>query len=232
MKTEAFTPLLLLALVPGWVYLSVRHRKLPAQARTALSELLELVTASIGTTGPVTLIWLLASTSGLPGLVRSSAWLADPGAYTIAHTRLVAANAAAILVLACALAFIIASLQYRRFPDHGGGDAWWHALRDRPQGTSHYAAVTLDDGVVIEGFLLAFGTEVGLTGDPRDIALARPIRVTAAGGRAVAQEVDRLVIAERHIRFVSSRYVRRPRGAASVAASRSATLLRWWRARA
>jgi hypothetical protein len=194
----------LLALVPAWVYLTQRRRHVPSGSRTTLSELLELVSVAAVTTGVAALLVTVASAANFPGTLSLTRWARDGDPYLAAHPLRAALNLSGVLALAAAAAYGLCRLKYRESPEHDqDGDVWWKAFDKRPKGTWHYVGVMLDDGNLIEGLLVSFSTETALTGESRDIALKRPIRLTAPGGQAVPQAIDRIVIPQHTIRFVT-----------------------------
>ena len=210
---DAFGTLLALGLVPAWVYLSRRRQHVPAGARTTMSELLELFSVAVLTTGVALLVGVLASGLHAPGVVSIAQWTRRGSPYFAAHPVAVALNLAAVLAVAAGAAFALSWWRYRGVPEHDpDGDVWWKAFSHRPPGRWHYVAVALDDGIVIEGLLISYATEVALNGESRDVALGRPIRVTSSSGVKTAQDVDRIVVPEKSIRYVTSRYVDVPAG--------------------
>lgn len=196
--------LILLALLPAWVYLTRRRRHIPSGARTSVSELLELVAVAVVTTGATTLAAIIAADSNVRGTVSLTLWRRDGVGYLAEHATRVALNVTVVLAVASAAAYGLARIRYRGPAEHDAdGDVWWKAFDDRPKGSIHYVGVMCDDGTLIEGQLVSFATETARTGEQRDVAIARPIRVTAPGRPPTMKDIDRVVIPERTIRYVT-----------------------------
>jgi hypothetical protein len=193
---------ILLGLVPGWIFWTLRSRYRPRGSRTNLAEVLELVAVSALTTGAAIAIWVLTDGLRIPGVLSPSDWARSGDSYLVDHLVSAVVTLALIVVLACALSLLLHKAIHRGKGEHDAEEfVWWKAFTDRPKGTFPYVGLMLDDGVFIEGFLRAFTTEGSESG--REIALAAPIRVAAKDGAPVKQTVDGVVVPEQVIRYVT-----------------------------
>lgn len=195
----------LLALVPGSIFLRLRQRHAPAQQSAGLGQLLEVIGVGLATTGTAAAVLVVVPHRWLPFLADIDAWALTGGAYAAAHPRNVVASAAALLLLACCLAAAADRVTRReRTEIRLGPGVWVHALRERPEGTQPYLALALNDGTLVEGLLHSFSLEPS---EVRDLALRAPIRVTPLGGACGRVAVERIVVPEREIRYITVQHV-------------------------
>lgn len=199
--------LLLLALIPGWLYLRLQERLRPPSGTTGLGELLEVVAVGLATTGISAVAVALSPHCLAPFLLDVDAWSAGGDAYLRAHVRLALSSLVVVLLLAVGVAYGLYWLQRRRLPAEfrPQGNVWVHALGARPKGTVPWVGLQLADGRLVEGLLHGYTLD-GST-DERDVALSRPIRVTAPSGNApqALQNLDRLIVPDRKHRAHLSR---------------------------
>lgn len=190
----------LLALVPGWLYLRLRSQLRPTSRRSTLDELLEVVAVGFGTTGVAALAVALVPHSWLPFTLNIDEWAYLGETYLRDNVRGAAATAAVILGVALAIASLLHLVDRRnRRPEfHPEGSVWVLSLGARPEGKVPWVGLTLDDGRLVEGVLHSFSLETQT--DDRDVALMGPLRVRSPNeleGRWV--KVDRLIVPYRRI---------------------------------
>jgi len=199
---------ILLGLVPGWVFLTLQSKQSPRGTQSLLMEAVGLVAVGILTTGVAVLMWVWAGNLDLPWLLSASGWARGGSVYLLTHLSQVALTIALAVAFSCLLAFGLAKLFYRGKGMHNpDGIVWWGAFREGVRyGEQPFVGVMMDDGVLIEGLLTGFTTDdKDSTG--RDLALARPINVTWPGGNSIRQNIDRILIPERIMRYVTIIYV-------------------------
>jgi hypothetical protein len=196
--------LVLLAFVPGWLYLTWAERMQPTPRRTGLHELLEVVAIGVGTTGPAILLMILIPHEWLPFTVDLQAWADKGPEYLSDHLDAAAITLLLIGGLALSFAFAIYWFGPRRRaagPEfHQRGNVWTRALATRPEGELPWVGLSLIDGTLVEGVLHSMSLHEG---EDRDIAIATPIRVTPVGGEPLRSPVARLVVPAREIRHIS-----------------------------
>jgi hypothetical protein len=193
--------LLLLALVPGWLYLRLRERLRPQSGSTGLGELIEILAVGLATTGVAAFILLVVLPHGwLPFLLDVEAWAKGGETYLLNNVRLAAATALVILAAACAIAYGVYSLKRLRTPSEfrPQGSVWVHALGARPKGTVPWVGLKLDDGRLVEGLLHSYSLTEGAP-EMRDIALQPPMRVTDPGQLARPLSLNRLIVSGKQI---------------------------------
>ena len=197
--------LLVLALVPGWLYLRLVERLQPPSRTSGLHQLLEVLAVGVATTGVSAMAVVLIPHRLLPFVLDVPAWVAKGDGYLRMHVRPAASAVALVFAVAVLLAYGLYRLRARRKPAEfsSQGDVWIHSIGERPVGKHPYIGLQLNDGRLVEGPLhsFTFGAETG----KRDIALSRPIRVTAKGGAAPQPlpNLDRLVVPESKIEMIT-----------------------------
>ena len=195
----------LLALVPGWVFLRLRQRHTPLPQTAGLAQLLEVLAVGLATTGTAAVLLVVVPHRWLPFLADVDEWARLGGGYASTNPRNVLASAAAILGLACVFATAADRVSRRQLSELSlGPGVWVHALRERPRGKIPYLALQLNDGTLVEGPLHSCSLEAS---EVRDIALRAPIRITRPGAAAGLAGVERVVIPEREIRWITVQHV-------------------------
>jgi len=200
LPSGALTVVLLLALVPGWVYLRLRSTANAALPRTGLDEIFEVLAVGFATTGIAVALWALipADMSRLAD-IRSLA--RDGTAYWTSHPQRIAATGLVVLVLALGLAYALFKVTQTGESTYVRETVWAGALGWR-DGRYAWVGLMLRDGRLVEGQLLTY--PVGDEHEHRDIALQRPIRITQPGSAsAIATELDRLIFNESDIKYVT-----------------------------
>jgi flagellar biogenesis protein FliO len=196
--------LLVLALVPGWIYLRLVERLQPPSGTSGLHQLLEVLAVGVATTGVSAIAVVLVPHRLLPFTLDVAAWAKDD-AYLRPHARAAVASVAVVFGLAVLLAYLLYRLRALRTPREFSSqqDVWVRSIGSRPKGQHPYIGLHLADGQLIEGPLhsYTFGAEAG----KRDIALSGPIRITAAGQSTPHKHLnlDRLVVPESKISLIT-----------------------------
>lgn len=206
----AFAAALLVALIPGWVFLKLRERRDAALPRNGLDELLEIFAVGLSTTGAAVLAWLLLPRS-------STGWLLDPQALADAGTGVLADNVrqtaltlAVVLLLALLLAAGAAWLAGARTKSRFARVTVWTGALAEEDDKVRWMGLHLRDGRLIEGRLLAYPT--GDEHERRDIALEGPIFVTEASAGSARRRTDlsRVILNEIDIKSITVRLVDPP----------------------
>jgi len=194
-----------LALVPGWFYLRLRNKHRPPSAATGLGELLEVLAIGLLTTGVSCLGLVLIPHRWVPWLIDVDAFAASGTAYLRENIQSAFLSGAAVLVVAALTAWLLDLVEGTTSSDTFDSESsvWGQALGLRPEHAVPWVGIRLRSGELVEGVLhsLSFGHEGR---DERDIALARPIRVTdpdQTTPRAV--EIDRIVVAAAEIEYIN-----------------------------
>lgn len=195
-----------LALVPGWLYLRLRSRRRPASTATGLGELLEVVAIGLVTTGTSCLGLVLVPHRWVP-------WLLDPHdvallgtSYLRQDVRSAFVTVAVVLLVAALIALLLDAVQGTGSSSDtydSESSVWGKALGGRPERTVPWVGIHLANGQLVEGVLhsLSYGHE---TRDERDIALAKPIRVTDPHQTTPrALEIDRIVVSATEIKNIT-----------------------------
>ncbi|SNT61906.1 hypothetical protein SAMN05216276_108615 [Streptosporangium subroseum] len=197
--------LLLLALVPGWLYLRLRERLRPRSGATGLNELIEILAVGLVTTGVAAFLLLIAVPhSWLPFLVDVQAWAKSGTGYLRQNVHLAANSIASILLVASSIACGLYLLNRRRVPAEfePQGGVWVHSLGARPRGTVPWVGLRLNDGTLLEGVLHSYTlTESAL--EARDIALQAPIMMTDSSQVRHPLALDRFIVSGKEIAHIS-----------------------------
>lgn len=196
--------LLMLILVPGWIFLRLGQRIRPASGATGLAEFLEILAVGVATTGVAFFCYVLIPPGWVPFLLNLNAWARLGDSYLRQNFRIAASSSFVLLLVAVGIACFLHLVQRLKLPAEfrAEGSVWVHALGARPLGCLPWVGLRLTDGRVIEGLLHSFSlTDGGV--DERDIALQSPIRVTERDGeqpRTVS--IDRLIVSAREIAHI------------------------------
>lgn len=212
MPTTPFGLLLFVVfMTPGFLYASQRRRLVPRGERSVLMETAAVVVVSVGAN--------LAS-SGLFGLFR---WwrpsdtpdvgaLVRDGSYWTEHLPYVTVWLAAVLALSCVFAMGAAQftapawIRTRLFPTVIEEESSWSKALAANDGAYVHAGLELDGGDFVSGRVIFFSTHLEETGD-RDLVLGPPLVIRRADGDHEALEVQRVVVAARHIRRMDVTYI-------------------------
>jgi Family of unknown function (DUF6338) len=202
----------LLALLPGWIFFRLTETRCERPDRSQLAELLEFAAAGFSTTAVSTLaVASLSLIRGFSWLFNVDAWAHARNQYLGDHLGSALVSVALIIALSCTLAFGLFVLLHGRRPEGGsfnaGGTVWVAALT-APNGKMSTVGAYLHDGSIIEGVL--FCCTAGTGDGPREVALTAPIRVTRPNGNPYNVPVNRIVILESEIAFMTVGHVPKP----------------------
>jgi Family of unknown function (DUF6338) len=195
-----------LALVPGWVYLRLRERHAPPNGSSGLAELLDVVGVGLATTGTAACLAVFVPHRWMPFLADLGAWARQGDRYPSEHLRPVVATLLIVLGLAILIAFLLSlAIQRGRPAEFHASGVWINSLGKRPRKHTPAVGVELDDGRLYEGLLHSYTLEQH---DNRDIALQAPIRLTMKAGTApVDLPIARIIIPSRIIRTIGVRHL-------------------------
>jgi hypothetical protein len=148
---------------PGIVFYLVRDRYTPARKLTTFREAsVVALTSLVFTVTAALLLLALARTTAGAWLPDLGAWAAHGDAYFDAHVGSALLGLTAQTTLAALLAGLAARLLYKR-SNHGsisGVGTWFQAFReDRPQKTTPWLRVELDDASIVWGYLKHYTTD-------------------------------------------------------------------------
>lgn len=153
-----------LALVaPGIVFYLVRDRYTPARKLTTFREAsVVALTSLVFTVSAALLLLALAPTAAGNWLPDLGAWAAQGDAYFDAHVGSALLGLTAQTTLAAVLGGLAARLLYKRSNSGSisGVGTWFQAFReDRPQKTTPWLRVELDDTSIVWGYLKHYTTD-------------------------------------------------------------------------
>ncbi len=203
-----FTALiLLLGLVPGWVYLTEKARRTPERAPSQLQEVLHLAVASVAATLPLVFAWsLLAVIFPLPGphdlLVGDTAALTDKDLLWLMGTSVT------LVVVASLAAQSFCRRKYGKatLRPHLGPLVHYLAsppVGECPPGNGVWATVTLTSGDVYAGKIGVYP----YTDQEWSLSLVPPIRGKKSGQAAQAlTSPDALIFRSSEISLIALRY--------------------------
>ncbi|TDW17875.1 DUF6338 family protein [Kribbella kalugense] len=196
--------LVVLALVPGWYYIRLTSRLRARTKTTGLQELLEFVSVGALTTGTAVLIVVLLPHRWHPWTLDVDRWTSGGATYLRAHPRNAGWSVVTVLLLALVIATLLYAVQrlWKGSEFRPDGNVWVYSLGTRPKGMYPWVAVQLQNGQLVEGVLHSYTIED--LGSDRDIALRRPIRVSA-GGFSIPEwlGLDRFIVSRDKIDYIS-----------------------------
>lgn len=215
-------------LVPGFIHRETRRTLRPLRAsRTGFEQTIEIVSVSLLANLIVGMLVVVARTiddveEHTPDL---NELLRDFEGYTLngspERTAYVLAWFAAYVVACAAFAFALA--QVGRSPDSRAGrlmqnltgpirpgSSWsWVFVAQVPRGSSVWVGCRLDDGRYVSGPLDYFSADADETAD-RELTIADPVFVSAAGEVDAESGITRTVLSARHIVRLDVSYLDRP----------------------
>lgn len=207
MKVANVLELLLLAaaLGPGWVWINVAERRIARPERAGLLEAAELVVVGALCTTVAALMVLPAADA--VGALGPEAVRRDGAAYLLNQPVRALPVVAALLAASYMLAWIAARITYGHHqPTQQPGTVWREVLGARKGAAAAVATVELRDGRRIQGAVASY-THTGPE-QPREIALAAPMRVQATGqDTPVELPGDCLILQEQDILAITVTYV-------------------------
>jgi hypothetical protein len=221
--------LFVVLLWPGFVYTTIRARRMPERQTTALRETVSIVLISLTA---------LAAVLALFGLVRViwphrtpsvRSLIFAPGTYLRAYYVSVAWWGIAMLTVAVGGAAVVAALltstRVARVPVVGKlavphpstMSAWWLAFNEwDPEEVDIHVGCVLDDDSYVSGRLHSYSQTAADVAD-RELLLAAPIHVRSKGGNAAVEipNAGLVAVSARHLVTMTVSYV--PRAAAAPA---------------
>lgn len=203
----------LLALLPGWIFVRLAETKSERPDRSQLAELLELAAVGFSTIAVSALaVASLSIAKSFSWLFNIEAWAHARNQYLGDHLGAALVSMTLIIILSCVLAVgLFFALHGRRSGDgifSAGGTVWVAALTTAPIGMMNAIGVHHHDGTIVEGLFL--GCTAGTGDGPREVSLTAPIRVTPANGEPYATPVNRIVILDTEIAYMTVRHVVKP----------------------
>lgn len=202
-----FALFILLALLPGWVFVRLSERMGPRPERSSLAELLELAAVGFSALALAALIVAGLSLKGNSGLFNVESWAHTRHQYLGDHLGAALASTALMITLSCGLVIGLWVVLYARRTAgfKPGSSVWMDCLAPTPNGMCNYVGVYRRDGSLVEGLLFSF--TAGPDDNPREISLKSPIRVTLIGGSSSDADIDRVIIPGDEITTLTVLYV-------------------------
>lgn len=195
--------LILLSLLPGWIFIRLAERTGPRPERSQLAELLELTAVGLASLSVASLIVATASLGHNSGLFNVDAWARTRRGYLGNHLSAALLSVALALILSCLVAFLLWFIVHGRRPAQfrPGSSVWMDTLAHPPNNMASWVGVHCKDGSIVEGLLHSF--TAGADDDTREISLKKPIRFTSESGKANDTNLDFVVVQAAEIRMVS-----------------------------
>ncbi len=205
-----FPLLVLLALLPGWLFIRLAERRGPRPERSSLAEFLEL--AAVGFSAVVVSALIVAGLSFVihPWLFNVKAWAHERQQYLGDHLGAALISIALGIVLSCLLVVLLYLVIYGRRSAgfKPGSSVWVDCLGDAPRDMQNWLGVHRRDGSLVEGLLLSY--PAGPDKDVKEISLSKPIRLTPKDGTPFDLPIDRVVIPGEEITAITVVRVPKP----------------------
>lgn len=198
-----FAFLILLALLPGWVFVRLSEKMGPRPDRSPLTELLELAAAGLSALTTASLIVAGLSLRRNSGFFNVESWARTRHQYLGDHLGAALASTTMAIFLSCVLAVVFWLVLYGRRPAgfRAGSSVWMDCLAHPPSGMANWIGVHRRDGSLVEGLLHSFTAGPG--DDTREISLKGPIRLTPANGNPCFLALDRVIVPGEEITTVT-----------------------------
>jgi hypothetical protein len=205
-----FAVLVLLALMPGWLFFRLAERRGPRPERSQLAELLEFAAVGFTAITVASLLVIALSLKFNHWFFDLRAWANRRHQYVSHHIGAALFSITFIIVLSLLITLGLFLLFYgRKAADFQPGINVWDAgLGAAPKGMQNWLGVHRKDGSLIEGLLLCH--PAGANEDSRELALTKPIRLTPPGGNPANLEIDRVVIPGEEIAAIVVVHVPKP----------------------
>jgi hypothetical protein len=202
--------ILLLLILPGFVFVSLRERHQPTRKLSVLRETSVVLAATLTAyLLPLSVIVILAlSWPSFRSELASG--MSNPSSFEAEHPFHAAMFVAGWIVLGAAMAWLLGSRRLGRLVTSQGGSAWWRMFE--PAGLDRTTievevTATLTDGSTITGRLYSWSRDGEDTPD-REIVLQQPLWIQPAGNTKVSElGATAMSIAARNIRTVAVRYI-------------------------
>lgn len=207
-----FTFLVLLALLPGWIFVRLAETKSEPADRSQLAELLELAAVGFSAIAISALIVAGLSINGhYSWLFNVEAWAHTRNQYLGDHLGAAIASTVLVIILSCILVVLLFVAMYRKRLGGkyaAGRTVWVSALGTAPPGMQNWIGIYRRDGSLVEG--LFFGCTAGTGDGAREISLTAPIHHTPVNGKTAAQSINGVVIPDAEIAYITVVHVPRP----------------------
>lgn len=200
--------LILLALIPGWIYYTRREQFLPSPSRSGLGELLQVAAAGLAFTGLSLCGWMAFSPRITHlGFFDFDKWAESGTIYITSNPVPTVYSLSLIIGLAVGLAFLLSWIQRWKVPPrYSSSPTWEQTLGTGPKDQVAWIGIETTDGRLVEGLLHSYDLDAPGEG-PRDIALKRPIFVTGEDEERLPSEVERVIFSSTEIRHLTVQFV-------------------------
>lgn len=198
--------LLLLALIPGWIYIVQKEQYLPTPSRNGLGEILQVAAAGLAFTGLAICTWALSSGwLQTLGFGDFNEWGKTGSDYVSLYPTKSIVSIALLIAFAVALATLTSRFQRWNLPrKYNASSTWEQTLGTGPKNSVTWVGLETIDGQLIEGILHSFELDSPSDGS-RDIALKSPIYVTDDAPR-VESPVQRVIVPSEQIRYLTVQF--------------------------
>jgi hypothetical protein len=218
--------LLLVLLVPGFIYVLRRETHTPSRKFSAFRETMRVVVASTFAYGASTLLVSWLSFYVPPAQRAGLTVLADPYEYQSAHPLRFAVSVIAFVCFTTVISALaggtIPSRMLRWLSENGPNrtkafftqlelsrapisSAWWTVFEQRPNDIKQVAA-RLQDGTVLTGQLYSYSQDAADSQD-RDLVLQKPLFVQNPNSEHIQEfPGESVVISARELRFLTVTY--------------------------
>lgn len=230
----SFTGLLIFiaALAPGFAFLMVVERGPRSQVeRSVLRETACIVLASVLSNAVAGALFAIARSLAPKYTPRPSELVKGGKTYVADHLGLVAMWSLVFFAVALTMAVVAAGILNRPrvmqsirawritkwlVPEAGVtmDSAWWKLLKVELPTAYRRLTCTLDDGTVIEGWLLSFNPAASESSD-RELALSAPLSITKPGAEPRTESYGSIVISAGRLQHFVVDYFGRPPDPAS-----------------
>jgi hypothetical protein len=202
--------ILLLLVLPGFVFVTLRERHQPARKLSVLRETSAVLAATLGAylvpfvaTVVVALIW-----SAFRADLASA--LGSPTTYESVHPFRTAVFVVAWVLAGAAVACLLGSRWVGRRFSSEGGSAWWKMFEPaglKPETYDVEVTATLTDGSTITGTLYSWSRDGEDTPD-RELVLQQPLWIQPASSTKVKELGGATMsISARNARTIAVRYI-------------------------
>lgn len=220
-----FTGLLIFLafLAPGFAFLIVFERGArPTVERSVLRETALVILASLACNAVTGVLFALVRYSTWIDTPDPSEFLAQGNAYFAENLDLATAWVLALFVISLAVAVLTAGLLNRPsvqsslvkytgwlVPGVTVASAWWKLLKEEERESYRRVTCALDDGTVIEGWLLSLNASANETAD-RELTLSAPLRITAPNSVPERLRHGSMAISANRIQYLHVTYWANP----------------------
>jgi hypothetical protein len=202
--------LLLVLLLPGFVFVTFREQHRPTRRLSTFRETsLVLAATTVSYAVPLLLVILLAVLVE-PARAELGGALVEPLHYWHLHPFRTIAMGGLIVVTGAAVSAFLGSSRSALLSGTRGGSAWWEVFEPGSKLAAGKATTqvtaTLDDGSEITGVLHSWNRD-GEDGPDRDFVLVDPLWIQPADQSEVRRlDAESIVISARRLRYLSARY--------------------------